>query len=257
MVLRGASVVAALWSAVAATPSPTTDLSEILAPPPSADYIDVSDGSGPTLSGAFDSYRYAEWLGSSPSAVSDNKAAFDANGFTRGYARSWWWPSKSPPQIGYGRRNYLVETVEEYTSTLGAGWRFNGVRTELRQGGEGFLHEVATSLPNSFAVVANQGALFLVIFTKGNDVYIVRMESNLGDDLTNDVLKQAEDQFGMAPAGTTPSRPSPNAAPVAAVRNTNNLLDLGLAAMVVLIGAVTLVALVLYVAGRAGRTTRT
>lgn len=229
---------------LAAASAPATDLSEILAPPPSSAWNDVTDSSGPTLSGAFDAQRYAEWLASSPTDVSGFRASFEAMGLTRGYARSWSTLSKSPPQVGYSRLNYLVETVEEYSSDIGSRSRFDGVKNALMPGGEDFVRQLPTSLPDSYAAVTNSGNTFLVVLMKGNDVYIVRMHS-FADDLSQAVLKQAEVQYGLAPAGTTPPEnvptPQPRSSPAAAVKIANAEQYVGAGAVVVIALAVLLI----------------
>src|SRR6266849_2044290 len=71
---------AALAAAVALVPAVGTqiDLSEVLAPAPSADYSPVKESS--TIDGPFDSRTYAGWLAGSSSEVAGYAADFDANG---------------------------------------------------------------------------------------------------------------------------------------------------------------------------------
>lgn len=180
----------------------TTDLAEVLAPPPSSDYADAA-ADPHALSGPFDSHQYAEWLGSTAGDATAIQHSFDENGFSRGYARSWSALSQTPAQIGFSRRNYLIETVEEYSSDAGARWRYEGVVNYAKSSDNGFVRQIETLVPGAFGAVTQSGAEFFVIFVKGNDTYIVRMESN-ADDMTSLAVKQAQVQFTVAPAFTIP-----------------------------------------------------
>ncbi len=194
---------AALAAAMAMAPvqGPQIDLSEILAPAPSADYSPVKESN--TIDGPFDSRTYAGWLAGSSADAAGFAADFDANGFKRGYARSWVTLSSSTRQEGNSRRNYLIETVEEYSSDAGARWRFDGVVSGTRDPSGGLVREIKTSIDGSFGAETNGSSIFFVMFTKGNDVYIVRMETVM-DDLTKAVVGQAQKQFFLAPPFTIP-----------------------------------------------------
>lgn len=193
----------------------SVDLAEILAPPPSADFTDAA-GSENVLSGSFNAHRYAEWLAPTPPDVARLENIFNQEGFTRGYARSWFTltSTKAPP--GTNRHIWLIETVEEYGSAVGARSRYAGVVSYTKGGGDQFVREIETSIPSSFGAVIFSGASYFVMFVKGNDVYIVRMEAEL-DDMTAATVNQAQAQFDIAPADTIPpaqwSNPQPPRAP--------------------------------------------
>lgn len=178
------------------------DLSEILAAPPSSDYVEASDNPV-TINGLLDAQRYAEWLAATSADVPGYVAAFAQHGFTRGYARSWSTLSGAKPRPGVSRRIYLVETVEEYSNGAGAQWRFDAIKSYTGGGGDDFVHEIATSIPDSFGAVAESGAYYFVMFVKGNDVYIVRFNAEL-DDMTDAVIRQATMQSETAPPYTIP-----------------------------------------------------
>jgi len=194
---------AALAAAVALVPAVGTqiDLSEVLALPPTADYSPVEEST--TLDGPFNSQRYAGWLAGSSGDAAGIAADFDANGFKRGYARSWVTLSSSPRQEGFSPRNYLIETVEEYASDAGARWRFDGVVRGTRDPSGGLVREIKTSIDGAFGAETNESSTFFVMFAKGNDVYIVRMETAM-DDLTKAVVAQGDRQFFLAPPFTIP-----------------------------------------------------
>jgi hypothetical protein len=179
----------------------SVDLAEILAPPPSADYTGLAS-SASALDGPFNGHQYAVWLSATPSDAGRTEGFFNREGFTRGYARSWAALStKYSP--GANRHNQLVETVEEYRSANGAQARYAGVVTYAKSGADGFVRELETSIPHAFGALIFGGFDYFVMFVKGNDVYIVRMFSDL-DDLTAATVHQAQVQFDIAPAYTIP-----------------------------------------------------
>jgi len=199
--LNLAQIALAATLALVPTLGSQIDLSEVLAPPPTADYSPVNEST--TLDGSFNSQRYAAWLAGSSGDAAALAADFDANGFKRGYARSWVTLSSKPRQEGFSPRNYLIETVEEYASDVDARWRFDGVVRGVRDPSGGLVREIKTSIDGAFGAETNGGSSFFVMFAKGNDVYIVRMETTM-DDLTTAVVAQGERQFFLAPPFTIP-----------------------------------------------------
>jgi hypothetical protein len=195
---------AALAAAMALVPAQGTqiDLSEVLASPPTAAYSPVQESF--TLDGAFNSVTYSVWQAETNIDPVSHWSEFDSNGFKRGYARSWVWLSDSTAQEGFSRRNYLIETVEEYSSDVGARWRFDRVANTARGPYGSLVREIDTSsISGAFGAVQLTSTYFFVMFTKGNDVYIVRMETEI-DDLSKEVVSQAQKQFFMAPPFTIP-----------------------------------------------------
>jgi hypothetical protein len=192
----------ALIAVAALTAAPgSVDLAEILAPPPSADYTGLAS-SDSALNGPFNAHQYAVWLSATLSDAGRTEGFFNREGFTRGYARSWAALStKYSP--GANRHNQLVETVEEYRSANGARARYAGVVSYTRGGADGFVQEIETSIPHAFGALIFGGLDYFVMFVKGNDVYIVRMSSDL-DDMTAATVHQAQGQFDIAPAYTIP-----------------------------------------------------
>lgn len=180
----------------------SVDLAEILAPPPSADYADVAP-SETVLNGAFTAHQYALWLARTASDAGGIEGVLVQEGFQRGYARSWSSLSSTKPSPGSSRYDWLVETVEEYGSANGAQARYAGVVSYTKAGADDYVREIETSIPRSFGAVIFSGYSYFVMFVKGNDVYIVRMESDL-DDMTALTVHQAQAQFDLAPPNTIP-----------------------------------------------------
>jgi hypothetical protein len=194
----------ALAATLALVPAqgPRIDLSEILAPAPTAAYSAVNDSN--TINGPFSSVYYSTWEAESNIDTLSNWDEFDRNGFKRGYARSWVWLSDSKAQEGFSRRNYLIETVEEYSSDAGARWRFDHVVKTTRGPDGSLVREIDTSsISGAFGAVQLNNSYFFVMFARGNDVYIVRMETEI-DDLTTAVVTQAQKQSFLAPPFTIP-----------------------------------------------------
>jgi len=195
---------AALAAAIALMPAQGTqiDLSEVLAPPPTTAYGATNDSN--TINGPLSSVGYSTWEAESNIDTLSNWAEFDSNGFKRGYARSWVWLSDSTAQEGFSRRNYLIETVEEYSSDAGSRWRFDHVANTARGPYGSLVREIDTSsISGAYGAVQLSSWYFFVMFAKGNDVYIVRMETEI-DDLTKAVVSQAQKQFFLAPPFTIP-----------------------------------------------------
>lgn len=228
------------WTALAATmalaPAQGTqiDLSEIIAPPPTADYSPSKDSN--TIDGPFNSVGYSVWQAETNNDFQTNWDEFDRNGFKRGYARSWVWLSDSTPQEGFSRRNYLIETIEEYSSDVGARWRFDRVVNTTMGPYGSLVRKIDTSsISGSFGAVQLASSYFFVMFAKGNDVYIVRMETEI-DDLDTAVVTQAQKQFLLAPPFTiqpsqwTGGQPAGNAAPGGSVLVYGAILVLGVVA---------------------------
>jgi hypothetical protein len=180
----------------------SVDLAEILAPPPSVDYTDLAS-SDSVLNGPFNAHQYALWLSPTLSDAGRTEGFFNREGFQRGYARSWAALSSTKASPGLSRRNLLIETVEEYGSGNGAQARYAGVVSYTKGSTDGFVHEIETAIPHAFAALIYGGFDYFVMFVKGNDVYIVRMESDL-DDMTTATVHQAKVQFDLAPANTIP-----------------------------------------------------
>jgi hypothetical protein len=180
----------------AATPS---DLGAVLAPPPSADYIEPLSSSSLYLEGSFDAQRFARWVtqvnGADMSLLATNLISYR---FTRGFARTWLMP---------GTDYLLEEFVFEFEADAGAthwldqeGLGTLGMK-EYRgplAGGSGLPYawtaRISIDGPNGADRVA---------FASGNDAYEVSFEST-ADDLTALALEQGQAQYTIAPARTVP-----------------------------------------------------
>ncbi len=186
-----------------AGPTPATDLSEVLAAPPAADYTELAPSST-VLDGAYDLGHYAQHLGGG--TESEVSAALAAFGFRRAYARSWAEPAKGSYVPGSNPRRLLTETIEEYGDAAGAGRRFSEVR-DVSTIGEGVTVIDSSSIPDSYAVRVSSDSsvdeLFQAVFLKGNALYTVGMDSAT-DDLTSLTLAQAESEYALAPGFTIP-----------------------------------------------------
>jgi len=174
------------------------DLRAVLAPPPAADYIEATPRDD-TLDGAFDAKRYADFV-SAVNEDDDSGLATDlvAYGFSRGYGLTW---------IQRGTRYYLEEFVFEFRFAAGArswfGDEKDGTATMDVYRGE---LEGGTTIPGAWtARISTSGTFgaYRVGFVKGNDYYEVSIYSSTAD-LTSVALKQAQAQYDLAPASTTP-----------------------------------------------------
>ena len=178
------------------------DLSEVVAKPLDAEFTE-SGGAG-FLTGAFDAHRYAVWLATTGSQVTPIEDTLNAEGFVRGYARSWSRPIHQEVGVGESRLQYLSETVEEFQSDVGATQRLNGTQAYTLNM-SGYQNKIEPSIANAYGAVVDLGYSieYTVAFRKGNDAYYVEMESGV-NNLTDQVTAQARSQYDVAPAYSIP-----------------------------------------------------
>ena len=176
-----------------------TDLSEVLAQPLDAEFTDA--GSAGFLTGGFDAHGYAVWLAPNSGTVQAIEETLRAEGFVRGYSRTWSEPVHAEVGVGESRVQYLTETVEEFNSADRAQLRQDGTRSYSTS--HGFEKGMETTIPGAWAAIVDAGYSieYQVSFRKGNDVYFVMMDSAV-NDMTDKVLKQATRQFDKAPPYT-------------------------------------------------------
>ena len=199
--MRGVALAIALavTPAIALADSTTVDLSTTLAAPPSSDYVEATP-SATILDGPFTAQQYADFVTAIGANSGDIKTAFTADGFKRGFARSW---------VERRTQRILVERVFELSSGSGA----TSLYSQLKLGAQtasSYRSDIDTSsIPNSFGMRAdtNSGGTtvheFVGAFVKGNDVYIVDMGS-FTEDLTSEFQSQATAEYFLAPNETIP-----------------------------------------------------
>src|SRR5579859_4998038 len=110
---------------IGASPAPATDLGEVLAQPPSADYTEQSR-SATVADGAYDFAGYSDFVNANDPFAPG--AALMTVGFTRAFARTWVRPPTGAFVPGSNPRRVLTEVVEEYASTDAARARFEQLR---------------------------------------------------------------------------------------------------------------------------------
>lgn len=192
----------AVWLSLAAlAPAQgSLDLSEVLARPLDPTFAET--GGASFLTGAFDAHRYAVWLAPDSSQVTPIEDTLRTEGFARGYGRTWSQPVQVEVGVGESRVQYMSETVEEFQSADGAQLRLDGTRSYTMS--EPGFEKIIEPVPDqAFGAIVSLGSFtqFLVSFRKGNDVYVVEMESGR-NDMTDKVVMQARSQFDSAPAYT-------------------------------------------------------
>ena len=225
------AVAASLLASVGAQAA--TDLHPLLAPPPTADWIDVPSTST-NLVGDFTAHGYASYLqsaGSSPGA-----AEFDLNlyGFTRGTALEW---------EQRGSHDLLVERVFEFRDARGARSWFTLVRLGLARSSQ-YTRAVPMppSVPNSYGALFTwpDGTMQIRIeFWKGNVEYVIHTDS-LTNDLSATAVAQAVIEYANAPSNTDVP---PGAGQ--AVNNWLRSIGIAAAALVLAVAIVTTIAVVL------------
>ena len=188
-----------LLQALPARAAAPTDLGAILALPPTADYLEPLPGSSVYLEGSFDARRFARWVtqinGHDTSAY---ESLLNGYKFTRGYARSWWWP---------GTDHLLEEFLFEFQGNDGALQWLDHQGSATSDMSE-YRGPLAGGSAYPFAWTARvsidgPNGADRVGFSSGNDVYEISFESHV-DDLTALALQQGQAQYKRAPAGSVP-----------------------------------------------------
>jgi hypothetical protein len=110
------------------------------------------------------------------------------------------------------------------------------------------VREIKTSIEGAFGAETNQSSTFFVMFAKGNDVYIVRMETTM-DDLTKAVVAQGERQFFLAPPFTIPPAQWTTGQP-ASIPTASKSLPVSTAIAVLAITAILTGLVIVFVRGR-------
>lgn len=178
-----------------ATPSPSPSLDQVLAPPPSADFSELTTA---PLRGQFNAHDWAA-ANATGSAVAETEATLAKDGFVTGFAQAW-----SQASSGHA----MVEAVmafsggREAKSALASLQRSDRSRT-------GYQHEDTLSGIETYYGVHLDDPLTrvvadLFVFVKGNDVFFVLFASHQ-DDVLAPAREQAEKQFDDAPASTIPA----------------------------------------------------
>ncbi len=178
--MRAAALAIALAAAIpmiALADSPVADLGSVLAPTPTADYIEATP-SATILDGPFTAQEYADFITANGLNGSGVVAALTLLGFKRGYARTW---------LERGQRRAMVERVFEFSAGSGA-HSFYGQNKLGAQTSKSYKGDIDTSsVPKSFGVKVDESSTneFIGVFEKGNDSYEVLMAS-LTEDLTTE-----------------------------------------------------------------------
>src|SRR5216684_1203035 len=188
--MRAAALAIALAAAIpmiALADSPVADLGSVLAPTPTADYIEATP-SATILDGPFTAQEYADFITANGLNGSGVVAALTLLGFKRGYARTW---------LERGRQRAMVERVFEFSAGSGA-HSFYGQNKLGAQTSKSYKGDIDTSsVPKSFGVKVDESSTseFIGVFEKGNDFYEV---------LTTDLQAQILAQYRVAPDQTIP-----------------------------------------------------
>lgn len=214
------------------------DLGQLLAPPPASDYVEYSPAPG-VIDGQFDAKGWADFV-----SVLDRTDAssivpvLKADGFTRGYGRSWY---------EQGKDVFLQEFVFEFSTFIGAGyWRSgedSGTRAMKEYGG---ALAGTSSVPGAWTakVVTSNSAAYRVGFAKGNAVYELSFDSR-ATDLTAQVLQQVQVQYDRAPGYTIAGSSSAGTAPFTLDSSAVTVSRYVFIALVVVIVLATVLVLVL------------
>ena len=193
-----AILAAVLLVAVFAPAQAATDLSALLAEPPSPDWI-VSQAGIDNLAGPFTAHSYGQWVDLVNGTPGTAESSLTQRGFRSGYARSW---------IAQTTRDELAERVFEFGSPAGAlSWYATVKSSSLRTSDYQGDIPAASDIPNAFGIVLGysngQGRQWRVDFTKGNFVFVVHVDSySTTENLGETAVGQARLEYDGAPSGT-------------------------------------------------------
>lgn len=175
----------------AAVPIPSPSLSQILLSPPSG-YTELTSS---TIHGSFGSEVYSWSWGSRSAEV---KRTVEDDGFVRGYGMTWVNQLDKRALVelviafsgGLGARNWLsyAEAADKVDPTYQHADTLTGIDTYYGDHNVYPSHDVSDSF----------------VFVKGNDYFVVGLESTQDDNL-NLAITRARDQYDSAPGSTIPS----------------------------------------------------
>jgi len=233
LILSIACAAFAVLPAVAlAAPSPSPGLSGILAPPPTADYVEANATVPGVVEGQFDAKTFASRSGHGNVAAIQQTLELD--GFLDGYGRTW---------VQKVSRRVLVEFVMAFTGGDGANKWLSG--SELADKADpNYQHSISVTGIDSY-----YGARFFYssshayedayVFVKGNDFFVVAALS-ANDDLGNIAADQTKVQYSAAPDATIPQSQWPQSSSSTAAYNFGSFLG-GAIVLALLAGVVLLV----------------
>ena len=227
-------------AAALASPTPSPSLSGILAPPPTADYVEAAPTSASVLEGQFDATTFGVKLKVPNAAQVEQTLARD--GFVDGFWRTW--------QKGHER--VLLEMVIAFSGRDGAKSWLRGAEATDKLDAD-YLHPLSISGIDEY-----YGAHFYYkssrtygdwyAFVKGND-YFGLVIASAHDDLGTSAADQTKAQYAFAPAATIPQSQWPESRSSTVAFNVGSLLGGGIV-------LVLLAGLVLFVVGLARRSRR-
>jgi hypothetical protein len=198
---RGAVAALAVAASLGLAPAGTAaagnpvDLGAILAPAPSADFLEIPPG--PVIDGPFDARVYAAYVTAVNGADASNVVpTLERDGLRRGYGRSW---------LQLGTEYGLYERVFEFGTPTGAHQWLDRQRlgNQALTQYQGPLSD-QPAIPGSWTaqLIKPSGyRYFRVAFTKGNDEYEVTFGTGSADH-TSAALQQAQAQYARAPRYT-------------------------------------------------------
>jgi hypothetical protein len=190
-----AASLAALIPAVtlAASPSPSPSLDQVLAPAPSG-FAELTTG---PLSGHFSAHDYAQNSGANnPSEI---ESTLNHDGFVDGFGKTWVQQSDS---------HALVEIVIAFTGGKGAqDWLTSaeaGDKTDPTYKHTDSITGIDHYYGVHFVSTSDNTVTDAFVFVKGNDVFAVGAASTK-DDVLDLAKSQTSAQFSSAPSSTIPS----------------------------------------------------
>jgi hypothetical protein len=228
-------------AAVIATPSPSPALADILAKPPTADYVETAATAPGALEGQFDAHTFVMKTEAPNGAAVEQTLATD--GFVDGYWRTW---------IQKSGAHILAELVMAFSGGDGAKHWLAGAE-KADKADSNYLHSLSIGgidryYGAHFYYTSNHNYGDWYAFVKGNDYFGVIVVSPK-DDLGTTAADQTKVQYTSAPSATIPQ----SEWPASTTTTTHSFAyNVGYLLPWVLVGAIVL-GIVLFIVGRSRR----
>ena len=231
LILSIACAAFAVLPAVAlAAPSPSPALNGVLAPPPTADYIEASSSVPGSFEGSFDPKTFVTNTGAKNAEAVETTLQRD--GFVDGYWRTW---------VQKTTRHVLVEIVIAFSGRDGADkWLRSSELADKSD--SNYQHSLSIAGIDAyygahFLYASNQTYGDAFAFVKGNDFFVVIAVSPQ-DDLGSTAANQTTAQYAAAPDATIPQSQWPQSNSATVAYNFGSFL--GVAIVLVLLAGVVL-----------------
>lgn len=174
-----------------------SDLSSLLAPAPSIDWIEAGASNPQVMEGPFTAKSYGDFVDRSNATPSDTASVLDSDGFTGGYGKEW---------LRLGSNDLLIERVFEFNADSGAATWYEDLKSGTQRQSSYQETFATATIPDSFGAIMKGTSIakqWRIYFRKANFMFVVHADSRKGTgDLEGLAVGQAKKEYDGAPAST-------------------------------------------------------